>query len=191
MRRQAYRAAPWVLLAFGLALSGCAPYTAVAGKQVLTECDVEVTAPADWYRANRAGNVYLITRDGLALQSVLVQRVPVDEALRFTKRKFDDKLPPAEVAEVELDDVRSNPDVLNLAVEENAPATLDGRSGFRLVYTWNTKDGLRLKRVHYGFRDGKYVYRLVYQAAARYYFERDLATFETVRQSFRVLSKPA
>lgn len=191
MRRQAYRAGPWVPLALGLILSGCAPYTAVEGKQVLAESDVEVTTPSGWYRANRAESAFLITRDGLALQGILVQRVPVDEALKFTKRKFDDKLPPAEVAEVELDDHRSDPDVFNLVVEENVPFMLDRRSGFKLVYTWNTKDGLRLKRVHYGFREGKYVYRLVYQAAARYYFERDLATFETVRESFRVLSKPA
>jgi len=191
MKRQAYRAAPWLPLALVLILGGCAPYTAVSGKQMLTEYDVEVTTPSGWYRADLVGGVFAITRDGLTLQFILVGRVPVDEALKFTKRKFDDKLPPAEVAEVELDNQRSNPAMLNFVVEENVPATLGGRSGFRLVYTWNTDDGLRRKRVHYGFRDGKYVYRLIYQAAARYYFERDLTTFETVRESFRVLSKPS
>ena len=76
-------------------------------------------------------------------------------------------------------------------MEENAPATVAGRPGFRLVYTWKTKEGLRLKRVHYGFMDGKWVYRLVYQAAARYYYEKDLATFERVRESFKLLGGPA
>jgi hypothetical protein len=41
------------------------------------------------------------------------------------------------------------------------------------------------------FLEGKWVYRLIYQAAARYYFDRDLATFETLRESFRLLTKPA
>jgi hypothetical protein len=182
----------WVLSALSataLLTGGCVPYTAVAGKQTLSEYDVEVTTPSGWYRANRASDMFLITRDGLALQAIRVQRLAVSDALKFTKRKFGEKMPPSEVAEVELDEMRSDPNVLNLTVEENAPAMLDGRAGFRLVYTWNTKSGLRLKRIHYGFQEGKFVYRLSYQAAARYYFDRDLATFESVRQSLRMLTK--
>jgi hypothetical protein len=70
---------------------------------------------------------------------------------------------------------------------ENIPTTVGGKPGFRLLYSWKTKDRLRLKRVQYGFVDGKLVYRLIYQAAARHYFDRDLATFERVRESFRLL----
>jgi len=70
-------------------------------------------------------------------------------------------------------------------------ASGDGRQGFRLVYTWATKDGRRLKRIHYGFMEGKWVYRIIYQAAARHYFDRDLTTFEKLRESFRLLTKPA
>ncbi len=191
MKRRARWAIVWGLVGLGVVFGGCVPYTAVAGKQTLSEYDVEVTTPAGWYRANRASDMFLITRDGLALQAILVQRVAVADALKFTKRKFADTMPPSEVAEVELDEARSNPDVLGLTVEENAPTTLDGRPGFRLVYNWNTKGGLRLKRIHYGFREGKFVYRLSYQAAARYYFDRDLPTFETVRQSLRMLTKRA
>ena len=178
-------------LALGLLLGGCVAYTAVAGKQSLSEYDLEVTTPSGWYQANLVSGMFLITRDGIGLDYIRVQRVAVADDLKFTKRKFDDTMPPPEVAEVELDEMRSEPGVLNLAVEENVPATLDGRAGFRLVYGWNTESGLRLKRVHYGFRDGKYVYRLMYQAAARYYFDRDLATFEAVRQSLRVLTTRA
>ncbi len=188
------RRAQWAVavpLGLGMLLGGCVPYTAVAGKQTLSEYDVEVTTPSGWYRANRASDMFLITRDGLALQSILVQRVAVADALKFTKRKFADTMPPSEVAEVELDEARSNPDVLNLTVEQNTPTMLDGRPGFRLVYTWNTKAGLRLKRIHYGFREGKFVYRLSYQAASRHYFDRDLAIFETVRESLRMLTKRA
>ena len=132
----------------------------------------------------------MLTRDGLVLQQIRVVRVPVDKELKFTKRKYDGKLPPHEVAEIELDDHKSNPNVFNLTVEENAPAIVDGRRGFRLVYTWQTKDGYRLKRIQYGFLEGKWVYQLTYQAAVRHYFDRDLAIFEKLRESFRLLSKP-
>ena len=48
-----------------------------------------------------------------------------------------------------------------------------GEPGFRLVYAWKTKEGLRLKAVHYGLLDEQWLHRLIYQAAARYYFDRD------------------
>ncbi len=50
-------------------------------------------------------------------------------------------------------------------------------------------DGPRLGRVHYGVLVRDWVYRVQYQAAARYYFDKDLATFERVRESFRVTDK--
>ena len=180
-----------------LILAGCAPFVLASGKQTLTEYEFEVTVPDRWYRAMRAPGTLeppeglVLTRDGLVLQQIRVERVAMDKDLKFTKRKFDMKLPPHEVAEIELDDHRSNPNVYNLTVEENVPATVDGRRGFRLVYTWQTKDGYRLKRIQYGFLEGKWVYQLTYQAAARFYFERDLATFEKLRESFRLLTKTA
>ena len=59
------------------------------------------------------------------------------------------------------------------------------------MYSARLKSGLRLKTVHYGLLDGKWVYRLIYQAPARYYFEKDLATFEQVRESFKLLAGSA
>ncbi len=180
-----------------LLLAGCAPFVLASGKHILTEYEFEVTVPEGWYRAMHAPGTLEapegleLTRDGLALQQIRVERVAMDKDLKFTKRKFDVMLPPHEVAEIELDDHRSNPNVFNLTVGENAPAMVDGRRGFRLLYTWQTKDGYRLKRIQYGFLEGKWVYRLIYQAAARHYFDRDLATFEKLRESFHFLTKPA
>jgi hypothetical protein len=173
-----------------LLLAGCAPFVLASGRQDLSEFGFEVTVPDGWYRAMRgeAAEALVVTRDGLALQQILIWRAPVDKELKFTKRRFDEKLPPFELAEITLDNMRSDPAVTNLAVEENAPAMLCGHPGFKLVYTWSLKGGYRLKRVHYGFLDGKWVYQLVYQAAARHYFDRDLATFDTVRDSFKLVS---
>ncbi len=189
-RRLDYRI-PWAVLA-GLLLAGCAlRYAAVGGDMSFPEYGFALTAPQGWYQATGPVEAFLITRDGRLLQFIGIQRVEMDKELKFTKRKFDGKMPPHEVAEVELDNERSEPGVGDFAVEENAPATVAGRPGFRLVYTWKTKEGLRLKRVHYGFLDGKWVYRLMYQAAARYYYEKDLATFERVRDSFKLMGGSA
>lgn len=188
-------------------VAGCAPFTAVGGKLALDEFGFEVDLPQGWYRhqfareaappsegairVEQGDKLLVITRDGLALQAIRVGRVSVDSELPYTKRKFTPGMPPHDVAELEVDNARSNRDIFNFELLENVPATVAGKSGFRLVYTWKTKEGLAVKRVHYGFQDGKWVYRLIYQAAARHYFDRDLQTFERVRESFRLLTRPA
>ncbi len=180
-------------VAFAAALTaGCVmSYVAVGGTMSLPEYGVEATLPPGWYQATRAQEMFVVTRDGFLLQNIRLQRVEIEKDLKSTKRKFDAKMPPLDVAEVELDEARTAPAVGDFALEENAPATVAGRPGFRLVYTWKTKEGLRLTRVHYGFLDGKWVYRLIYQAAARYYFDKDLAAFERVRQSLKLLAGSA
>jgi hypothetical protein len=169
-------------------LAGCAPFTLASGKQSLPEHEFEVTVPDGWYRAMRGegAELLVITRDGLLLQQILIGRLAVEKELKFTKRRFDAKLPPHEIAEIELDNMRSNPNVTDFSVEENAPATICAHQGYKLVYTWTLKGGYRLKRVHYGFLVNKWVYRIIFQAAARHYFDRDLPAFEQVLASFRL-----
>ena len=128
----------------------------------------------------------LLTRDGVALQAIRIDRVAVDKELPHTKRKLARGMPAHDLAELELDNVRANPEALNFVLEETTPATIAGRAGFRLVYAWKTRRGLPLRAVHYGFLEGTSLYRIIYQAAARHYFERDLPTFERIRQTLRV-----
>lgn len=191
-------------------VAGCVPFVPVGGKLTLSGQGFEVELPKGWYRHQFAnpkvpvavtgvilargdwpGEALAITKDGLPLQLIRIERVSFEEELSHTKRKFASGMPPHDVADVELDNVRSNPGAFNLELLENAPARIGGRLGFRLVYTWETEAGLGLKVVHYGFLEGNWVYRLIYQAAARYYFDRDLTTFERVLKSFRLLAAPA
>jgi hypothetical protein len=179
----------WISLT--VLLGGCTTLIAVGGKLTLSDEGFEVDLPQGWYRFEQVSDALIITRDGSLLQFIRVERFSVEKELPFTKRKFAPGMLPHDVAEVEADNIRSNPNAFNFELLENAPANLGGRPGFRMTYTWKTREGLRLKVVHYGFLDGKWVYRLLYQAAARYYFDRDLATFERVRVSFRLLDKAA
>lgn len=170
-----------------LFLAGCAPYTAVGGKLAFSQQGFEVDLPQAWYQAREVGDALLVTRDGLSLQFIRIERVSVEDQLPHSKKKFTARMPANDAADIEVQDLRSSPDLSNFELLDNNPASIGGKQGFKLVYTWKTKDGLRLKRVHYGFLNGKWAYRLIYQAAARHYFDRDLATFERVRESFRLL----
>jgi len=166
---------------------GCSTFRAAGGKLTLSDHGFEVDLPQGWYETQSSMGGLLLTKDGLPLQFIKIERASVEQELPHTKKKFTRGMQPQEGAELEVDDLRSTPEVFNLEVVENTLATIAGKPGFRLLYAWKTRDGLRLKRVHYGFVDGKWVYRLIYQAAARHYFDKDLPTFERVRESFRLL----
>jgi hypothetical protein len=165
---------------------GCAPFSRVSGNATISELGVEVVLPDGWYRANRATDALLITRDGFPLQFILIERVAHDKELQYTKRKFSPGMPPHDVAELEADNLRSATGISNFELLDNRPVTIGGLQGFRLVFQWRTNDGLRVKRVHYGFMQDKWVYRIVYHAAARHYFDRDLPAFNALIESFKL-----
>jgi len=124
------------------------------------------------------------------LQNIKIERVGVGQNLKHTKKKFAKGMSPQDVAEVELDEVRSDQGMRNVEMLENVPFQAAGLPAFKLVSTFRDENGLRLKRVHYGVLVRGWVYRLQYQAAARYYFGKDLSTFERVRERFRGTEKP-
>jgi len=169
------------------AVNGCAPWVQVEGPYRMDSQGYEANLPAGWRRATTVGDSLLVTRDGVSLQNIRVERVAVGDELTHTKKKFAKRMSAQDVAEVELDEVRSDQMVRNFELLENVPFQVAGLSGFKLVYTFKTENGLRLKRVHYGVLVRDRVYRVQYQAAAKYYFDKDQSTFERVRESFRLL----
>jgi len=92
-----------------------------------------------------------------------------------------------EAAEVIIDDMITDSTILNFEVLENSPAKINEFSGFRLVSTFKNSDGLKYKTVYYGFINGEYFYSIYYTASQRYYFDKDIKTFEDVFNSFRLI----
>jgi hypothetical protein len=129
----------------------------------------------------------LITRDGVSLQYIQIERVKIEDSLKHTKKKFSKGMLPQEVAEVVLDNIASDKDNLNLEVIENIPATISGIPGFKAVYTHKTMDGLKLKSIYYGFIMQDWFYGIYYTAALRYYFDKDIETFEKVLETFKLI----
>lgn len=93
---------------------------------------------------------------------------------------------PQEISEVLVDDVRTNGAVKGLKVLETRPATISGQRGFRTLLAFRNGDGLKSKAVLSGVLVGKNVWRIVYTAPERYYFDVDLPTFDRALATFRV-----
>jgi hypothetical protein len=169
-----------------IVLVGCAPWARVGGLHKSGSHNFSVELPEGWMRLNTS-EYLLVTRDGVLLQSITVKRVDIDEPLEHTKKKFSKGMLPQEVSEVILDNIASDQAVLNFRIIENVPIDIGGIHGFRAVFTFKNKDGLKLKSVFCGFIHDEWFYGIRYTAALRYYFDKDSETFEEVLRSFRLI----
>lgn len=173
----------WIMF---ILVVGCAPWTQVGGLHKNESHNFSVDLPQGWMRWNKGEHLF-ITRDGVSLQYIQIGRTKIEDPLKHTKKKFSKGMLPQEAAEVVLDNFASNQNILNLEIIENTPATLDGIPGFKALYTYKNKDGLKFKSIYYGFMAEDWFYSINYNAALRYYFDKDIKTFERVVESFKLI----
>ncbi len=180
------RVALLILVVF---LAGCtAIWTKTDGTYESRSWNISVELPEGWMKQTGEKSI-VVTRDGVLLQNIVIGRFSVDDEFEHTKKKLRRDMLTHEMVETIIDSVSSNPSFLNFEVLEKEPVEISGIPGFRVVHTYKTKDGLRVKGVYYGFIWGDWFYRISYSAPARYYFDKDLKTFEKVYQSFRLIKE--
>jgi hypothetical protein len=166
---------------------GCVPWTKVGGTYTSGDMECRAELPEGWRKHNMTSDALLITRDGMTLQWIRIERTPLDDELEHTKKKLGKDMLPHEVAEIIVDDLRSDSGMLKLAVMDHEPADVGGTPAFRLLYTHETPKGLDIKTLRYGFITDTWFYSLMYSAPARHYFDRDIAAFEEVTASFELV----
>jgi len=176
-----------ILITLALALGGCALWVPTDGKPFVDGAqNVSIELPAGWQRLNTKEYLFA-TRDGEELQSLLVERFHVDDDLTKTRKKLRRGMLPQELAEIILDNARSNEELLDFKVLANKPASFAGTEGFRMLYSYKNGDGLRYRNLYYGCLRGEWFYGVRYTAADRHYFDRDLPAFEKAVKSLSVL----
>jgi hypothetical protein len=145
----------------------------------------KIDLPEGWMAATEMEGL-VASRDGFTLQQIKVARFEAGKPLPNTKKTFVATMLPQEIAEVLVDDVRSDGAVKGLKVVETKPATLSGQRGFRILLSFRDVDGMKMKAAVAGVLVGKNVWRVVYVAPERHYFDLDLATFDQALATFRV-----
>lgn len=176
----------WMLLP-ALVLLACATWVPVGGVTKERSLGIEVDLPPGWMRL-RTGNGIVITRDGLGLDYIRIQRSDVDEELPNVNRSIRAGMLTQEVAELSLDSARLERGITNFEIEENSPARIDGRECYKLVYSFRVESGLKLRTMKYGCVIAEHHYNIEYRAAAQHYFDANLDSFEAVRDSIRFTS---
>jgi hypothetical protein len=196
----------WVFVLAVLLTSACAvPYSLVSGHHVATTENFAVDLPQGWRQHNDSADpvialktilekrrklswdVIRLTRDGLLLQQIGIGRIALTDELSNTKRKLTSEMLPQEVAEVISDDLRANTNLTQQDIIENSPSVLGGYPGFKLHYTYRSADRLKVEGLFYGAIAGRWLYYVLYEAPAQYYFNKDLVVFERTRATFQIL----
>lgn len=170
-----------------LFIFSCASAVQERSLQNLPDSSFSVTVPEGWWQPEYT-NKYLITRDGPFLQYVLIQQRPLDKAFQFTGRKIKSGMLPQEAAAIVVDELASDRYLSNFSLIENAPALIDGHDGFKILFTYKDKKGSAFKTLYYGFVSDGSFYNLRYCAAMRHYFEKDIAAFEQIIGSFKLVN---
>jgi hypothetical protein len=145
-----------------------------------------IDIPAGWRKIDN--NRYLfLTKENPFLQYVMVQNRPIGRMFRHTKKKLQQQMLPEEAAQVIIDEIASDENILNFNVLVNRPAEIQGNGGFRILFTYNDKEGSRYKTLYYGFIKEDTFFNLRYTAAEQKYFQQDVGTFNRILNSFHVV----
>jgi hypothetical protein len=183
-----------VVLAAAAVAAACVPprppaWVPTQPSYVAAVAGFEVVPPPAWMRSNgRQDETLVLTRDGTSLQRIVVGSSEVGKPIGIgaSKRPVQAGMSPQELAELVIDDLRAAESLTAIQILENAPATLSGRRGFRVVASFRDARGLPRRLALYGLFGGSRLYELFYLAPERHYFARDLPVFEELARSFRL-----
>jgi len=141
--------------------------------------------PEKWYQVNTP-KFYILTKDGPFSQYILVQQRPIDKPFAHNQKTLSRGMSPQEVAEVFLDEMRNDEAVLNFRLVENRTTRVNQHEAFKLVFTYQDKDGLNFQTYMYGFLNQNWFYTLRYNADLTCYCNQDIEEFHKFVKSFKV-----
>lgn len=176
------------LFVLTLTLSSCATWTVMKNKvYTYSGYGFEAEIPADWMKYNM-DNHFIITKDGIVLDFIQIEKRKLDKKLEFTNRKFSHDMLPQEIAEIEIDNLKTAKDILNFNLIENIPYQISDQDGYHIHYVYTTASGLKKEGVQCGFKyDDKWIYRLKYEATSEHYFPLYWSDFKNLVNTFKVL----
>ena len=174
-----------ILLLILLIATACVTETGTGGTSGRRSVNYSVTLPDQWVEVSGTKH-FMITKDGVFSQYILVQQRHVEEPFKHTKRTFERSMLPQEAAQVVLDEIASDRSLSNFRVLENKPAKLSRYDGFKVVFTYKTARGAEFKTFFHGFLKGDWFYSVRYNVSDRYDTSEGYADFETVLDSFRI-----
>ena len=145
-----------------------------------------VNIPEGWRKIDN--NRYLIvTKDNPFQQYILVQNRPIGKSFRHTQKKMSSTMLPEEAAQIIIDELISDENLLNLKLLNNTPENINGFDGFKILYTYQDSEGHTFKTLYYGFIKEDTFFNLRFTAGDRFHFKQDIEAFRFMLKSFKVV----
>lgn len=176
-----------LILMSALLLIGCAavsPWQPAGGLYRDDAHRFSAELPRDWMRFN-SKNLLLVTRDGVLLQVIAIERATAGEKLSASTMRYREAMKAADAAEVMIDDVKGSLKAPSFEVLERRSAEVANLPAVKILYTYRDTAGLMYQGIAIGIPKGQAFYSLHYVAPKRHYFDHDLETFEKVVKSVR------
>lgn len=149
-----------------------------------------VDIPEGWRKIDN--NRYLfLTKDNPFQQYILVQNRPIGKSFRNTKKKIRKEMLPEEAAQIVIDELISDSNLLNLRVLDNTPATIVRHKGFKILYTYRDAEGHTFKTLYYGFIKEDTFFNLRFTAADQFHFQKDIEAFKLMLNSLQIIKAEA
>ena len=156
------------------------------GGNAAAEFNFSIDMPEGWWRV-KTDKFLVITRDGAFKHYILVQERPLLKPFKNSGKTMHKTHLPNEAAQIIMDEVAADPNLTDLQMIENNPATVAGRPGFQLTFLYTDPAGTVFKTVYYGCIAGENFYNLRYSASAESYFSPEAwQEFAGVRNSFQI-----
>lgn len=174
------------LCAAMLFLAGCASlWQPVPQQLIVGACSFR--PPNGWMRLSTP-SYEMFSKDGPYLQYIFVQQRPLNQPFRHTHQVLNQTQLPNEAAEIVVDSLRSDPRIAGFHLISSQPVTLDGRVGFKLLYTHKDQQGVTIQSLYFGVSFENTFFNLRYTAAKRYYFDKNFKEFEQMIKSVHLSS---
>ena len=161
-------------------------FFSLAGAAEETEFNFSIDIPEGWWRV-KTDKYLVITKDGAFKHYIFIQERPLLLPFKNTGKTLQPTHLPNEVAQIIVDELNADPNLTQLQMIENIPATVAGRPGFQLTFLYTDPLGIVFKTVYYGCVQGERFYNLRYSASEESYFNADAwRVFSGVRKSFQI-----
>ena len=141
--------------------------------------------PEQWHQVNTP-KFYILTKDGPYSQYILVQQRPVDKSFSNTSRKLAKGMSSRDAAAVFLEEISNDAEIFNFRLLENQKSRVNQHEAFKLVFTYDDKDGRQFQTYMFGLLNGNWFYSLRYNADRSMYCNQDIDEFHRFVKSFKV-----
>ena len=171
-------------------LAGCLACSHTGGFSQPASYKFLVEIPEGW-RLIDHNRYFMVTKENPFQQYIMVQNRPIGKSFRHTKKTMGKTMLPEEAAQIIVDELVSDQNLVNLRILDNSPATINGHNGFKLLYSYRDAKGQTYKTLYYGFIKEDTFFNLRFRAADQVYFQRDIGAFRFVMNSFEILRADA